>query len=54
MLRNVSNILNEPVNINIILFGKKEFSLEQNKSIFDEIFRFIKLSKRFNRATDIF
>ena len=48
MLLNVGNIVREPVNINIILFGKKECTFEQNKLIMD------KISKRFKKIAEIY
>ena len=53
MLTDIGNITNGLVNINIILFGCKECTLEENKSIFDIVYTFIRTSKRFKWNTGI-
>ena len=53
-INDTGNIIDDEININILFFGKKEYTLEQNKGILNCDFEFIKNSKCFERQRDIF
>ena len=52
MLERISNITR--VNINVILFGDKNCSKLENESIFDAVFDYMKNTKRFKIADELF